>query len=470
MTRILISSNDPYINSGYGRQAMELAKWVRKLYPRIHVTFIAWNLPHQTTPPFHRMKRAEYLQHRKGFNPEEIGTMDDVSEKAAAFDFDDTCNYFVNPYDTFPVAVKGSDVQKLVDLEGIEAVITIQDILVYGQAGTKLSVPTIAWIPVHNDPLEERIFRALWFFDRHVAMSRFGMRQIEKHFKGSGTAYDEKKLSAVPHIVSLGGTGDALEFSGLNDAVRGLHAGRRERAGTAEEPWRILMVAANNSPNDRKGFVEAVQSVALLQREGYHVHLRIHSWIGRNIPLQKLAMQWGMRQGTFDITTSDLSEAQLIALYADADIFLMTSKAEGFGLPLWEAQLAGLPVVATNFGTMGESVFCGVAADIAGLGWDGDTWWAQPSVDNIKKGLIQIMTMPERFMKMAPLAAEIVARKCSPQTVGKTFLTYILSDIIEHRMQSKTAYEARTPITPPPRLCGLPAPIPLASDSETKLA
>jgi glycosyltransferase involved in cell wall biosynthesis len=44
----------------------------------------------------------------------------------------------------------------------------------------------------------------------------------------------------------------------------------------------------------------------------------------------------------------------LWSLYAMSDCFLLTSKAEGLGLPIMEAMACGLPVVATDTGAITE--------------------------------------------------------------------------------------------------------------------
>jgi glycosyltransferase involved in cell wall biosynthesis len=54
--------------------------------------------------------------------------------------------------------------------------------------------------------------------------------------------------------------------------------------------------------------------------------------------------------------TGGLSDADLVAAMAGADLLMMTSRHEGFGVPALEAMSLGLPVVANDAGALPEIV------------------------------------------------------------------------------------------------------------------
>lgn len=56
------------------------------------------------------------------------------------------------------------------------------------------------------------------------------------------------------------------------------------------------------------------------------------------------------------VLTGPVSDAQLAAYYAQADMFVCLSEHEGFGVPLIEAMRAQVPVIAYDAGAVGETV------------------------------------------------------------------------------------------------------------------
>ncbi|CAM5507889.1 D-inositol-3-phosphate glycosyltransferase [Aquamicrobium terrae] len=87
----------------------------------------------------------------------------------------------------------------------------------------------------------------------------------------------------------------------------------------------------------------------------------------------------------------DVGEAQLKALYGQCDALVAPSRAEGFGLPIAEAMLSGLHVIAT--GWSGQMDFCNAAnADLIDFSFaradthepdKPDSVWAEPDAEHL---------------------------------------------------------------------------------------
>jgi glycosyltransferase involved in cell wall biosynthesis len=57
-----------------------------------------------------------------------------------------------------------------------------------------------------------------------------------------------------------------------------------------------------------------------------------------------------------EIVSEHLPTKELVALYSSCDAFVLSTHAEGWGLPTHEAMIMGLPVITTNFGGSTEFV------------------------------------------------------------------------------------------------------------------
>jgi len=85
--------------------------------------------------------------------------------------------------------------------------------------------------------------------------------------------------------------------------------------------------------------------------------------------------------------TGQVTDRELIALYAGASLLIYASSYEGFGLPILEAFAAGIPVVTSNVSSMPE-----VAGDAAVL--------VDPtSIDDISEGIIKAIESKKDLVK-----------------------------------------------------------------------
>ncbi len=108
------------------------------------------------------------------------------------------------------------------------------------------------------------------------------------------------------------------------------------------------------------------------------------------------------------VIEDELTASDLKALYAQCQIFVAPSRAEGFGLPLAQAFLSGQPVVATGWG--GHRDYCDETNSwlvdyrfqrATTLGDVFASVWAEPDVNSLEDALLKAFqaTPAERFAK-----------------------------------------------------------------------
>ena len=114
-------------------------------------------------------------------------------------------------------------------------------------------------------------------------------------------------------------------------------------------PGRIIAISSADRP--LKGIGHLLQAVARL-RAGHDVELHLVAKLEPNGPTEKLIAELGIS----DIVrvVSGLSDSDLAALFASAEIACIPSLYEGFSLPAVEAMASGTPIVASRAGALPE--------------------------------------------------------------------------------------------------------------------
>ncbi|MEL6575823.1 MAG: glycosyltransferase family 4 protein [Pseudomonadota bacterium] len=110
---------------------------------------------------------------------------------------------------------------------------------------------------------------------------------------------------------------------------------------------------------------------------------------GHDVPSGALALPSG---ATF-ITSP--TQAEIPGLYAACDVFLMTSRCEGFGLPVLEAMACGTPVVATATGCAPEMLGDGEAGRVVPVG----------DASAVAAAVIELLEQPEASWRAMSSAA-----------------------------------------------------------------
>ena len=140
---------------------------------------------------------------------------------------------------------------------------------------------------------------------------------------------------------------------GTAPAPRAIGSGRSEPT--------ILTVGAISA---RKGYDVLVAALARLQGEAWRL---VIAGATDRAPEVHAALREAIRHHGLEARvtlTGAISDAEIEALYAQADLFVMPSRYEGYGMVLAEAMARGLPIITTTGGAAAETVPDGAAVKV----------------------------------------------------------------------------------------------------------
>lgn len=193
----------------------------------------------------------------------------------------------------------------------------------------------VGMFPLEAEPLCFSWAMVLQQMDGCIAISEFGTKEIKKagvdkvDFMQVGIDTEAWKMTTPEEKLNM-----------------------RQAFGFTDKEFVILTVADNQ---ERKNLVAAMDMFAEFARDKEHARYvmvtREHNRVGWK--LRDYANEIGISEKLM-IFERGMDHNQLWITYAISDVFLLTSKAEGLGMPLLEAMAVGLPCIATNCTGMAE--------------------------------------------------------------------------------------------------------------------
>jgi hypothetical protein len=150
-----------------------------------------------------------------------------------------------------------------------------------------------------------------------------------------------------------------------------------------------------------------------------------------------------------------LPTKELVALYSSCDAFVLSTHAEGWGLPTHEAMIMGLPVITTNFGGSTEFVTeeSGLLINVSSLTpTTGDDWlrggnWASINIDSLQE-LMRKVYLDRPLAKEIGRKGKEFVQKFAPDAVAKSYvqrIATIYDDILPTMTRGQYSLSASSP-------------------------
>lgn len=198
---------------------------------------------------------------------------------------------------------------------------------------------------------------------------------------------------------------DTVWLGGAGPEFRAAPAPARVAALGVSGSYLLFVSALNN----RKNLPRLVQAYAMLRAKGFKQSLVM---VGRPDASAVALKEDIAKLGVADSVKffEALPQADLVALYRGADLFVYPSILEGFGLPVIEAMACEVPVVVANASCMPE-----IAGDAA-LFFDGDD--AEDLARQLERGLTDKDLRAELVRKGTERAALFDWTKCARGTLA----------------------------------------------------
>lgn len=356
--RIAIFSNAPWSPTGYGTQAAQLSK--RLIADGHEVGFIAnWGL--SSGPPQHWGGMPVFPQGLTGYSL-------------------DTANFWADHW-----------------LQGRGLVICLYDTWpLRDQPDLFANHDAWYWCPVDHAPAPPGVIE--WTRSHNtIAMAKFGQEQLAA--AGVESIY-------IPHAIESG------VFRPTESDIRSLMDVPDDAHLTA-----VVMANIGQVP-PRKRWFENLMAWRIFANRHPDAYLYLHTFMRhpRGIDLPSFISMWGLPADRVRIVDQGamvgglVSNEQLAAIYSAADVTLMATAGEGFGVPAIESQACGTPVIVTDFSAQSELVGAGWKVPYI-TDWDyaQGSAHALPDVDGIVDALEQSYVASKDPAATAKLHAAAIA-------------------------------------------------------------
>jgi len=212
-----------------------------------------------------------------------------------------------------------------------------------------IKIPYAVYVPV-DGPVTRRWYNYIKHAFRIITYSKYGYREMLKFAPPS-------KLAYIPHGI------DTNVFRPLSEDKAEIRRTLDATPPVPEDCFLFLHVGAN--VGDRKKIPLLIYTFKRLAEKYPDVHLYLHTnptgrGLGRSYDLLAWVDLLGIKDRVHFTSHNPVilgsTDEELCRIYNAADVYVTNSVAEGWGLPILEAQACGLPVICPRNSAQTEQV------------------------------------------------------------------------------------------------------------------
>lgn len=246
------------------------------------------------------------------------------------------------------------------------------------------------WYPNHSYPINTMNKNKLQYFNNILSLSPSDCKMIKNYIKEINKNIH---VEYVPHIINI------KKPKKSKKELRRIH-------NFNSDDYIIFMNIGNYDIQNRKSIDSAIFGFEDYILKGNNAILFIHTYDIRQIDInnhytplsQFLELDDLLNfinenvRSKIHIINKVVSKETIIEYLYLSDVMLQTSKCEGFGLPVLEAQKLGLPVITTKIGSMDDHTYNGISVEPIQKMYEniGKSIWYIPSIKGISDALVKI--------------------------------------------------------------------------------
>jgi len=374
MKKILITNNSHLFLSkagGYGKQIYYLTKIFKELGYQIYYLLYAYKINNgESYLKIYTYHDLVQLYEASIYNDVKL-LEDDVVK--------DTLYLSIQSEERY---IEENTIHEIIDHHNIDLFFFLGDAFLFRKyKENAFKVPSYYWYPCHFYPICNYDYQGLNAFSNILSLSPSIKMVLEEMFPNKNIYY-------LPHIV------EKIKVEKTKEEIR-------KQWNIPKNKYVVLLVFnifdefQDVYHVNRKSIDTQIIAFKKFNEKYSNSLLFIHSLKGKYAtpnqcyPLEELLTALNLSNDTYLWNKELLDEEQLREVYAMSDTFMNCTKAEGFGVPILEAQMYDLNVITNDFTSMKEHNFQGNIAEASSseIHYGVYSNWITPSSENIFKML-----------------------------------------------------------------------------------